>query len=102
MLAGAEPLNYQDAMNEELPSIEKCGTWKLTQLLEIKNSINVRWIFKVKLSPKGTIVKHKERLVARGILQRQGMDYSEVFAPVARHETIRLVVALACSRRWTL
>lgn len=53
----------------------------------------MKWIFKVKMSPKGTIVKHKIRLVARGFLQRRGMDYSEVFAPVVSHETIRLVVA---------
>lgn len=89
-------------MNEELSSIEKCGTWKLTQLPERKKSIDVKWIFKIKLNPEGTIVKHKERLVARGFLQRQGMDCSEKFALVARHETIRLVVALAFSRRWTL
>lgn len=111
MLAGVEPLNYQDAMQdkvwkdamkEELSSIEKCGTWKLNQLPERKKLINVKWIFKVKLSLEGTTVKHKARLVARGFLQRQVMDYFEVFAPVAMHETIRLVMALAYIRRWTL
>lgn len=55
MLVGAKPLNYQDvmqdkvwkdAMKEELSSIEKCGTWKLTRLPERKKSIDVKWIFK--------------------------------------------------------
>lgn len=62
----------------------------------------MKCIFKVKLSPKGRIVKHKARLIARGFLQRQGIDYSEVFTPVVRHEAIRLMLALACSKRWTL
>lgn len=50
----------------------------------------------------GSIAKHKERLVARGFLQRKGPDSSEVFAPIARLETVRLVVALAYSRGWSI
>lgn len=111
MLADAEPLNFQDALKqkvwkdamlEELRAIERNNTWELTDLPLNKKPIDVKWIFKVKLSPKGSIVKHKARLVARGFLQKPGLDYSEVFAPVARHETIRLVVALACGRNWFL
>ena len=62
----------------------------------------MKWVFKVKLKPDGIVAKHKARLVARGFLQRAGLDYSEVFAPVARLETIRLVIALAHSRDWPL
>lgn len=47
-------------------------------------------------------MKHKARLVAKGFLQRFGLDYFDVFAPVARLETIRLVIALACCRGWNL
>ena len=46
----------------------------------------------------GSIAKHKARLVARGFLQRAGLDYSEVYVPIARIETVRLVIALACKR----
>ena len=52
----------------------------------------------MKLKPDGTVAKHKAKLVARGFLQRDGLNYSEVFALVARLETIRLVIALAHSR----
>jgi hypothetical protein len=62
----------------------------------------VKWIFKVKLNPDGSISKHKARLVARGFLQKYGVDYNEVFALVARLETVRLVVALASSKKWSL
>ncbi|GAU38979.1 hypothetical protein TSUD_378550 [Trifolium subterraneum] len=48
------------------------------------------------------MIKHKARLVAKGFLQKQGLNYDEVFSLVARHETIRLVIALACSRRWSM
>ncbi|GAU42392.1 hypothetical protein TSUD_296900 [Trifolium subterraneum] len=56
----------------------------------------------LKQNPEGQVIKHKARLVAKGFLQKQGLDYDEVFSPVARHETIRLVIALACSRRWPM
>jgi len=63
---------------------------------------NDKWIFKVKLNPDGSVSKYKVRLVARGFLHRYGVDYNEVFAPIARLETIRLVVALASSKSWSL
>lgn len=76
-------------MEEELKSIDKNQTWELVDFPFNKKSITVRWLYKLKLKPNGTIAKHKARLVARGSLQRPGLDYSEVFAPVARTETIR-------------
>ncbi|GAU33832.1 hypothetical protein TSUD_393400 [Trifolium subterraneum] len=111
LLADSEPIDYKDAlknsvwkraMEEELQSIEKNKTWKLVNLPDKKKKIDVKWVFKMKLNPDGTISKHKARLVARGFLQKHGVDYNEVFAPVARIETVRLVVALACKNRWLL
>jgi len=59
-------------------------------------------VFKQKLNTDGSISKYKARLVAKGFLQRQEVDFSEVFAPVARIETIRVVVIVACERNWLL
>ena len=67
-----------------------------------KKPIDVKWVFKLKFNPDGTISKRKERLVARGFLQRKGLDYSEVFAPMAIIETIRLVVALTSGKGWPM
>jgi hypothetical protein len=57
-------------------------------------------VFKVKRDPAGNIVKHKARLVAKGYAQRQGVDFDEVFAPVARLETVRLMLAVAAHQKW--
>lgn len=57
-------------------------------------------MFKVKKDPSGKIVKHKARLVVKGYAQVQGVDYDEVFAPVARMETVRLLLALAAQGEW--
>ena len=89
-------------MKEELDAIEKNRTWELVDLPHNKHPIDVRWVFKVKLKPDGSIAKHKARLVAKGFLQKQGIDYTKVYAPVARMETIRLVIAIASSRNWTI
>ena len=61
-------------------------------------AIGVKWIYKTKFNEKGEVEKHKARLVAKGYTQQYGVDYTEFFAPVARMETIRLVVALATQR----
>ncbi|KAK2443673.1 putative mitochondrial protein [Trifolium repens] len=111
LLADAEPVNIKDALQssvwkssmiDELKSIEKNQTWELVKLPNGKKTIDLKWVYKTKLNPDGSISKHKARLVARGFLQKEGIDYNEVFAPVARHETIRLVVTLANLRGWGL
>jgi hypothetical protein len=57
-------------------------------------------VFKVKKDPQGRIIKHKARLVAKGYAQHEGVDYDEVFAPMARIETVRLLIAVAAKRGW--
>jgi hypothetical protein len=62
----------------------------------------LKWVFKTKKDEKGVVVKHKAMLVVKGYSQRQGVDYEEVFAPVARLETVRLLIALAAQRNWEI
>ena len=56
----------------------------------------------MKKNPEGKIVKHKARLVAKGYVQQQGVDFDEVFAPVARLETVRVLLALAAHGNWEI
>ena len=62
--------------------------------------IGLKWVYKVKRDERGAIVKHKARLVTRGFVQHEGIDFKEVFAPVARMESVRLLLALAAAKDW--
>ena len=89
-----------DAMDEEINAIEKNDTWELVDLPAEKDCIGVKWIYKTKLNADGEVVKHKARLVAQGFSQQPGIDYNETFAPVARLDTVRLVLAIAAQHSW--
>jgi hypothetical protein len=91
---------WRKAMDSEIKSIEDNNTWVLTDLPEGLKAIGVKWIFKTKYNEMGEIDKHKARLVAKGYSQKHGVDFNEVFAPVARWDTIRVVLACAASKGW--
>ncbi|KAJ9537718.1 hypothetical protein OSB04_030451 [Centaurea solstitialis] len=109
LLVEDEPRNYKEAakddkwieaMKAEIDSINKNNTWRLTTLPNHHKAIGLKWVFKIKRDAEGRIVKYKARLVAKGYIQEHGIDFDEVFAPVARIETIRLILALAAYNRW--
>ena len=62
----------------------------------------MKWVYKTKLKENGEVDKLKARLVAKGYVQQQGIDYTEVFALVTRMDTVRMIVALAAQKGWTL
>ncbi|KAL0356000.1 UNVERIFIED_CONTAM: Retrovirus-related Pol polyprotein from transposon TNT 1-94 [Sesamum radiatum] len=106
-----EPLSFEEAikekkwiqaMEEEIHSIEKNDTWELATLPSGHEAIGVKWVYKIKRNAKGEVERYKARLVAKGYKQKHGVDYEEVFAPVARLETIRLLIALAAQNRWPI
>lgn len=92
--------HWMDAMQEELSMIEKNKTWELVDRPLNRKVIGVRWVFKTKLNPDGSVNKYKARLVVKGYAQVFGVDYSETFAPVARLDTVRLLLALAAQNSW--
>jgi hypothetical protein len=72
----------------------------VSELPKGQHAIGLKWVFKVKRDPAGIIVKHKARLVVKGYAQTQGVDFDEVFAPIARLEIVRLLLALAAHGQW--
>ncbi|XP_022737808.1 uncharacterized protein LOC111290667 [Durio zibethinus] len=84
-----------NATEEKIQMIEKNHTWLLVDRPSNKNIIKPRWIYKTKMNIDDTINKLKARLVAKGYPQLPGVDFSETFAPVAKLDTIRLLLALA-------
>ncbi|XP_039137235.1 uncharacterized protein LOC120274764 [Dioscorea cayenensis subsp. rotundata] len=93
---------WREAMNAELSSINRNHTWELISPPPGKKIIGVKWIFKRKYKANGEVDKCKARLVAKGYTQEYGVDYEEIFAPVARMDTIRLLIALAAHKNWAI
>jgi hypothetical protein len=91
---------WRKAMMEEMESIEDNKTWALADLPPGRNAVGLKWVFKVKRDEHGAVSKHKARLVVKGYRQRQGIDYDEVFAPVVRLDSVRLLIALAAHEGW--
>jgi hypothetical protein len=101
MFAVAEKYtSWRKAMLEEMRSIEENHTWELVDLPAGCRPIGLKWVYKVKRDERSTIIKYKVRLVARGFVQREGIDFEEVFAPVARMESVRLLLALTAAKDW--
>ena len=89
-------------MKEEMEAIEKNLTWDLVKPPENCKPIGVKWIYKVKRNSTGDITRHKAWLVAKGYTQKRGKDFDEVFSPVARTDSIRILIALAAQLKWDL
>lgn len=87
-------------MEEELESIEQNNTWELVDHSNGKKVIGLKWVYKTKLDSEGKVQKFKARLVAKGYTQQSGVDFDEVFAPVAPMETVRVLFALAAKLDW--
>ena len=62
--------------------------------------ITLKWVFKLKKDELGAVIKHKARLVARGFVQQEGIDYDDAFARVARMESVHVLLALAAQEGW--
>ena len=75
--------NWKNAMKSEMSSMYENDTWELVPRPTGKNIIGSRWVFKVKRNANGSINRYKARLVAQGFTQEHGIDYNEVFSPVA-------------------
>nr|GFC00764.1 hypothetical protein [Tanacetum cinerariifolium] len=82
-------------MQEELLQFKLQKVWTLVDLPNGKSAIRTKWVFRNKKDERGIVIRNKARLVAQGYTEEEGIDYDEVFAPVARIEAIRLFLAYA-------
>ncbi|GJX72898.1 putative ribonuclease H-like domain-containing protein [Tanacetum coccineum] len=88
-------LSWIEAMQDELLLFSLQKVWRLVDLPKGKHAIGTKWVYRNKKDKRGIVVRNKARLVAQGYTQEEGIDYDEVFAPVARIEAIRLFLAYA-------
>ena len=94
-VSSAESSRWKAAMTEEYNSLTSHQTWELVDLPEGKNLVGCKWVYKTKRNAFGEIDRFKARLVAQGFSQQHGVDFDEVFAPVARYKSIRSLLAVA-------
>ena len=94
--------NWKEAINAEIHALNKNGTWDITDLPKGKRPVGCKWIFNVKYNANGSIDRYKARLVAKGYTQTYGIDYQETFAPVAKLNTVRVLLSLASNLDWPL
>ncbi|WVZ76273.1 hypothetical protein U9M48_024260 [Paspalum notatum var. saurae] len=94
--------NWVNAMHEELENFERNHVWDLVKPPPNCRPIGIKWVFKNKQGEDGMVVWNKARLVAQDFCQKEGIDYEETFAPVARLEAIRILLAFAASKGFKL
>ena len=90
------------SMQAELNQFERNQVWELVPRPDGVMIIGTRWVFKNKKNEDGKVVTNKSRIVAKGYLQEEGIDFEESFAPVARLEAIRIICAFACFKNFKL
>ncbi|KAH9763082.1 Integrase catalytic domain-containing protein [Citrus sinensis] len=106
-----EPKSFADAendeswimaMQEELNQLERTNVWESVPNPEHQSIIGIKWVFRNKMNESGVVVRNKARLVAQGYNQEEGIDFDETFAPVARLESIMMLLAYACHKDFIL
>lgn len=102
--AMSSPLKWEwkKAMKEEIDGITEKKVWSLAKLPPGHKTIGTKWVYHQKNKPDGELERYKARLVAKGFSQRSGVDYGEVYAPVARYSTLRALLATAAHYSWKL
>ncbi|KAL4581705.1 hypothetical protein LXL04_006232 [Taraxacum kok-saghyz] len=93
---------WQEAMKCEYDALMKNKTWKLVPCPSNVNVVGCKWIYRIKRKLDGSIDRYKARLVAQGYSQAAGIDYFETFSPVIKPTTIRLVLSLTISQKWSI
>nr|GEU61074.1 retrovirus-related Pol polyprotein from transposon TNT 1-94 [Tanacetum cinerariifolium] len=106
-----KPKNIKDAMadsawiesmQEELHQFDRLDIWELVDRPLCKNVINMKWLCKNKRDEENTVIRNKSRLVAKGYAQKEGIDFKELFSPIAQMEAVRLFIAYAVHKSFTV
>lgn len=92
--------DWVEAMQAELHEFERNKVWRLVEKPPGVKPLGMRWVFRNKLDKDGNVVRKKARLVVKGYLQEEGIDYDETYAPVARLEAVRIFLAYVAHKNF--
>lgn len=101
-MSRSDAQQWREAMNAEIDSIRKNNVYSVTELQEGRKAIGCKWVFKIKKDGNGNVERYKARLVAKGYSQKAGIDFNETYAPVAKFNSIRLILAIAASKSFVV
>ncbi|KAA0051290.1 Cysteine-rich RLK (receptor-like protein kinase) 8 [Cucumis melo var. makuwa] len=93
---------WKNAIMEEMKALEKYRTWEIYALPKRHKTAGCKWMFSLKYKADGTLDRHKARLVEKGFTQTYGIDYSEIVSPVAKLNTVRVLLSVVVNKDWPL
>jgi Reverse transcriptase (RNA-dependent DNA polymerase) len=93
---------WREAMNEEMSALLKNNTWEVTSLLDWKKVVGCKWLYMIKYNAQRKVERYKVRLVAKGYTQTYRIDFQETFSPVAKLNSVRVVLSIAANLEWLL
>ena len=94
--------NWRLVVFEEMNALKKNDTWEIVELPKGKKVVECKWVFTIKSKANGSVERYKVRLVAKGFTQTYGIDYQETFTPVAKINSIRIMLSLVVNYNWPL
>ncbi|CAI7758613.1 unnamed protein product [Closterium sp. NIES-54] len=98
VLSGPDAEKWKQSVKEEYDFLLENETWELCELPPGKKAISSKLIFRHKYGPDGALTRYKSRLVAKGFQQTKGKDFDEIFAPVGKGSTLRVMLRMAANR----
>ncbi|CAI7854124.1 unnamed protein product [Closterium sp. NIES-54] len=101
-LSGPDAEKWKQSVKEEYDSLLENEMWELCELPPGKKAISSKLIFRHKYGPDGELTRYKSRLVAKGFQQTKGKDFDEIFAPVGKGTTLRVMLGMAANRGWRI
>jgi len=96
-VSGTNASLWMTAMQEKVEALHKNKIWSLVELPKGRKAIGCKWVYKIKCDSNDQVERYRAKLVVKGYAQKEGIDFSEIFSPVARLTTIRVVLALCAA-----